>query len=277
MIPRWHCILPRELTFSNGLKVSVKQLNIPKIVWVCLFQIFNPVCLYENSIYRISPSYVVAFFRFEFGLNGAALRWSLAMIALLAAGYLLRDADFRLQAYVLAAAVSVRAIGFDFQHANPVFGINGPLAVAVVGAVAYVAAGFLIRERVSAVATTRRLDRRSVMLESRLETLGRDLMWLLAVALAALYLYRTQSGSMLIVTWALEGLAVTGGGFIFKARSLRLAGLGLLGIALATTLVRAFTTFDTVGRIVSFLIMGVVLLLVSFAYTRYRSQVRKSP
>jgi uncharacterized membrane protein len=215
------------------------------------------------------------FVRFEFGLDGAALRWSLAMVALFVVGYLLRDADFRLQAYALAGAVAVRAVGYDFQYAGPFLGIDGPLAVAVVGVAAYVAAGFLIRGRVAAIAKTRRPDRRSVALESRLEEIGRDLMWLLGVAVAALYVWRAQSGSMLIVAWALEGLVASAGGFMFASRPLRLAGLGLLAIALGTTLVRAFTTFDTLGRIISFVVLGVVLLLISFVYTRYRERLRK--
>lgn len=215
------------------------------------------------------------FFRFEFGLDGAALRWSLAMIALFAAGYLLRDADLRLQAYALGLATSVRAIGFDFQQASPVLGVNGPLAVVIVGVVAYTATGFLIQHRADAGAT-RGPDRTRVELESSLESHGRDLMWLLGFLLAALYLYRTRSGSTLIVAWALEGLIATGGGFTFKSRPLRLAGLALLGIAIATTLMRAFTTFDTLGRIVSFLVLGVVLLLISLAYNRYRARMRKS-
>ena len=66
-------------------------------------------------------------------------------------------------------------------------------------------------------------------------------------------------------------------GFAARARALRVAGLVLLGIGLAMTLVRAFTTFDTVGRIVSFLVLGIVLLLISFAYTRYRDSLRKAP
>ena len=81
---------------------------------------------------------------------------------------------------------------------------------------------------------------------------------------------------MLIVAWAVEGLCATAGGFALKTRSLRLAGLGLLGLGLAMTVVRAFTTFDTLGRIVSFLVLGIVLLLVSFGYARYRAAVATS-
>jgi len=214
------------------------------------------------------------FSRFEFGLNGAALRWSIAMVVLLAAGYFLRDADFRLQAYALAAAVSVRAIGFDFQNAGPGFGLDGPLAVALVGLAAYVTSGLLIQSRSGSPPGG---DRRTSRLVSRLEAHGRDIMWMLGVALAALYLYRTQAGFMLVVGWAVEGLLATAAGFASKSQPLRFAGLGLLALALLLTLVRAFTTLDTLGRIISFLVLGIVLLLVSLAYTRYRQRVRKTP
>jgi len=213
------------------------------------------------------------FVRFEFGLEGAALRWSLAMVVLLLAGHVLRDADLRFQGYLVAAAVIVRAVGFDFRSANRILGLDGPLLITIVGVAGYLAAGFLIRMRRTAAGA--RNDRRSLEIESTLEPYGPDLMWLLAVALTALYLYRTWSGVPLIVAWAVEGLCAAGAGFALKARSLRLSGLALLAVCVAMTLVRAFTTFDMPGRIVTFLVLGVVLLVISFAYTRYRESIRK--
>jgi len=222
-------------------------------------------------------SYVAAglaglYVRFQFGLDGAAMRWSLTMLVLMYAGYRLADADLRIQAYALAAAVFVRATGIDFQRAGPVLGIDGPFAVAAVCTAAYLAAGFYLRSR-------RRIDdedRRSLRLEQKLAPHGVDIMWLAAVVMTAFYLFRTQSGSALIVAWAVEGLIVSAGGFAFRAMSLRLAGLGLLGLAIVLTLVRAFTTFDMIGRIISFTVLGVVLLLVSFGYTRFREWFRRA-
>jgi uncharacterized membrane protein len=213
------------------------------------------------------------YFRFQFGLDGAALRWAPAMVALFVLGHWLRDADFRLQAYALGGALLVRAVGFDFRHASPVLGIDGPLAVAVVSTVAFFTAGLQLRARAGRDPLE---DRRSMRLESRLARHGTDLMWLMAAGLGAIYLYRTQSGSMLIVSWALWGLLVTAGGFALRAPALRFAGLALFGLALVLTLVRAFTTFDMVGRIISFTILGLVLLLVSLGYTRYRHWFRKA-
>jgi len=216
------------------------------------------------------------FVRFEFGLEGAALRWSLAMIVLLAAGYLLRDADFRLQAYALAAAVFVRAVGYDFRTGGPIFGMNGPLLIALAGVASFIGAGALVRRRRGDSTAHPRKERRALALESRLESVGQDLMWFLAVSLAAIYLYRTRSGFILIVAWALEGLVVTAAGFYFRAPSLRFSGLALLALGLAMTLYRTFRTADTVGRIVSFIVLGVVLLLISFGYARYRKSIRRS-
>lgn len=217
------------------------------------------------------------FVRFEFGLEHAALRWSLAMVALLIAGYLLRDADFRLQAYALGAAVIVRAVGFDFQHARPFLGLDGPLAVATGGVFAYAAAGYLVRRRLAERgAGPRPSDRRTMVLEAQLEASGQDILWILAVALAALYAWRTWTGFGLIVVWALQGLVATAAGFAAKSPPLRYAGLGLFGLGLAMTLYRTFTEFDTIGRIVSFLVLGVVLLVVSFAYTRYRDALKRA-
>lgn len=217
------------------------------------------------------------FFRFQFGLEGVALRWSVTMVVLLVVGYLLRDADLRFQAYLLAGAVLIRAVGFDFQQAPSILGMEGPLAIVVVAAACFLAAGTIVRRRVASAAGHPRAPRRVLALESRLEQIGQDLMWLFAVALVAVYFYRTQSGSLLIVAWALEGLCVTGAGFALKSRALRLSGLALLGLGLVMTLYRAFRYSDTIGRIVTFLVLGVVLLLISFGYARYRDALKKAP
>ncbi len=200
------------------------------------------------------------------------MRWSLAMLVLLYLGHVLRDADLRLQAYALAAAVFVRACGIDFRLASPVLGVSGPVAVVLICVAAYVAAGFFLRSRQDAG----KEDRRSVELERRIAEYGVDIMWVAGVVMTAIYLFRTQSGSMLIVTWAVEGLVVSAAGFALRTFSLRISGLALLGVALVLTLVRAFTTFDTIGRIISFTVLGVVLLIVSFGYTRFRDWFRKA-
>ncbi len=215
-------------------------------------------------------------FRFEFGLSGVALRWSLAMLALFVAGHLLRDADLRMQGYLLAGAVFLRAVGFDFRQGGPILGVDGPLAITVVGVLCYLTSGFLIRDRNTAAEGSRAPDRRSLALEAQIAAIGPDLLFSLAIALPAIYLYRTRSGFMLIVAWAIEGLCATAAGFAAEARALRLSGLGLLGVALALTLVKALTTFDTVGRIVSFIVLGVVLLVISFGYTHYRGSGRRA-
>jgi len=217
------------------------------------------------------------FVRFEFGLENAALWWSLAMLALLIAGYVLRDADLRMQAYALGSGVLVRAVGFDFRQARPFLGLDGPLAVAAVGVVAYAAAGYLVRRRLADVGMEgpRPSDRRTLKLEALLERRGQDCLWLLAVALAALYIWRTWEEFGLIVGWAIEGLVATATGFVAKSVALRYAGLGLLGLGLVMALYRAFTRFDTLGRVVSFFVLGIVLLVVSFAYTRYREALKR--
>lgn len=211
--------------------------------------------------------------RFQFGLEGAAMRWALAMVALFIVADRLRDADFRIQAYAIGVASLVRAIGFDFQHASPVLGMDGPLIITTICTVSYVVAALHLRSRAAAP----RPDRRTLALEQRLSRYGDDLMWVLALALPALYAYRTRTGTLLVVLWTLEGLIAAGAGFALRTRSLRIGGMVLLGLSLVVTLVRAFTTFDMMGRIITFLLLGIVLLLVSFGYTRYRQRARSAP
>ena len=83
-----------------------------------------------------------------------------------------------------------------------------------------------------------------------------------------------MSGNVLTIAWAIEGLAVTAAGFLLRERTLRLSGLGLVVLCLVKGIVVDLAGIDPIFRILSFIVLGAILVGISFAYTRYRDVLK---
>ena len=70
------------------------------------------------------------------------------------------------------------------------------------------------------------------------------------------------------VVWSITGAAILAAGFTLKERLYRRLGLGLLGLSVARAFLVDVWRFDTLYRILSFLILGGLLVLFSFLYNR---------
>ncbi len=205
--------------------------------------------------------------------GGALVPESVVLVALFGAGTVLRDADLRLQGYLLALFLLTASLGDDFERLPAFRNIDGTVAFTFAGLTAFLLCGGLVRVHQKRLSTEP--DLRTLAVESLVARFGADALHLGAAALTFIYLARTRSGFSLSVAFAIEGLVVTAAGFAISSRALRVGGLAILGIALAITIERAFTTFDTIGRIVSFLVLGGILLAISLGYARIRGNARR--
>ena len=98
----------------------------------------------------------------------------------------------------------------------------------------------------------------------------------LAIAVfAASSLFREVSGGMLTLSWGLEGIALLGAGFAVRERMLRLAGLALLLGCIGELFAYDLRSLETFFRILSFVGLGLILLAVSWIYTRFKQQLRR--
>jgi uncharacterized membrane protein len=78
--------------------------------------------------------------------------------------------------------------------------------------------------------------------------------------------------SLTTLAWTTAAVMTVAIGLVLRERALRLVGLALLPISIGRLVV-----FDLSGsvdqRIVTFLVLGVFLLALSFAYTRFREGI----
>jgi len=78
--------------------------------------------------------------------------------------------------------------------------------------------------------------------------------------------WKTQVG--LSVLWTLYAAVVLAWGFVRRSAPMRYAALGLLGLTIFKVFVVDLASVKTLYRMLSFLLLGVVLLLVGFLYQK---------
>jgi hypothetical protein len=79
----------------------------------------------------------------------------------------------------------------------------------------------------------------------------------------------------LTVAWALLALVIFAAGLGLRERLYRAGGFAVLGLAVGRLFVVDVWRFDTLPRIVSFLVLGGVLLALSFVYNRFAEALRR--
>ncbi|HYW48167.1 MAG TPA: DUF2339 domain-containing protein [Bryobacteraceae bacterium] len=98
---------------------------------------------------------------------------------------------------------------------------------------------------------------------------------LLATVLTAVLLYYKVSGSLLTVAWGIEGVALLSSGFPLRDRVLRVSGLALLSFCILKLFLWDLRHLETMPRILSFIVLGLILVGVSWIYTRFRERVAR--
>lgn len=100
-------------------------------------------------------------------------------------------------------------------------------------------------------------------------------------AVASVWLWVTQwtcahySTNMLTVSWALLAPVIFAAGLSLRERVYRIGGFATLALAVGRVFLVDVWKLETIYRIVSFLVLGVVLLALGFVYNRYAETIRK--
>jgi uncharacterized membrane protein len=73
--------------------------------------------------------------------------------------------------------------------------------------------------------------------------------------------------------WLLTAVLVFAWGVKIKSVRTRMASMTLIGVTLAKLLALDSMTFTTVQKVIAYLALGVLLLVVSFFYQKFRQQI----
>ena len=84
-----------------------------------------------------------------------------------------------------------------------------------------------------------------------------------------------SEGFYLTVAWAGLALALFLAGLLLKERTYRWLGLGVLGCALGRVMILDVWKLETLYRILSFMALGIVLLVLGFIYNKYQERIKE--
>ena len=256
--------------FGDALRITYRAFTVIPIlasqyyIWSrCRRAIVIPE--WERTLSRLYlyVAFVLATFlaRWELGQTWAVAAWALFGLALYQAGLLRNVADLRWQSYALALLSFWRCWTTNFSTTETLAGIH---ARVLTGAV--VIASFYCAQLLSP---------RNTGVASPFERHARAFYSLLASLLLAVLLFYEVSGQMLTMVWGLEALLLLGGGFPLRDRVQRLSGLALFMICVLKLFLYDLRELETANRILSFIVLGLILVGVSWIYTRFRDRIQR--
>ncbi len=204
---------------------------------------------------------VVVLLRFEMGRVPVALAWALFALVLLVIGIRRNKVDLRVESAVIALLAFWRGFTTDFYAPESFAGLAGRIATAATVIGCFYASQLL---------TPRQYEQRP-----GLERYSRTFYSLLATVLLTLHLFREVSGSLLTLAWGAEGAMLLAAGFPLRERALRLSALALLLVCVLKLFLFDLRQLETMYRILSFIVLGLILVAASWIYTRFRERVHR--
>jgi hypothetical protein len=206
----------------------------------------------------------VTLMRFELGRVYTVAGWALFAIGLLLASRRWQVPDFRWQSYLIAVLAFARAWSTNFLAPDSFGGTPVRLLIAAIVIASFFACEILTPQDPAERPGIRPWERHARLFYS-----------MLGAVLLTVLLYHEVSGTLLTVAWTLEGLALIAAGFPLRDRILRLSGLTLFLICILKVFFYDLRTLETIYRIVSFIVLGGILVGVSWIYTRFRDRIQR--
>lgn len=105
------------------------------------------------------------------------------------------------------------------------------------------------------------------------ESVTRNLLAYDSLSLFVLFIGFQWSGITVTLLWLLTAVVLFVLGVRRKSNPLRMTGITLMGITLLKLVVLDSLTFSTIQKVIAYLVLGVLLLLVSFFYQKFRKQL----
>ena len=88
-------------------------------------------------------------------------------------------------------------------------------------------------------------------------------------------LEQQPAGFFLTASWSFLALAFFTAGIALRERMYRYLGLGVLACALGRVVIFDVWKLETFYRILSFMALGIVLLVLGFIYNKYQEKIRE--
>lgn len=228
----------------------------------------------SNAIAYLGAGSVVALLYYQLAPQWIIAGWALMVVALIVAALLLDQEVFLEQTALLTAGIAIRG------PAHNVFGSSyftsggwrGKFSViSLTSALLFATLPIAFRIR------SRYMDRpRGSFLVRFLAARRPDqILFFAPLLLIAVTIAVKMEPSMVTLAWGIVGLLVIVLGLLASQRSYRLTGLALLLLCIGKIVFRDAWYLDERSRYITFIVLGVALILVSALYSKYRDQVSR--
>ena len=217
---------------------------------------------------------IVALLYFQLPMDWVVTSWAIVVFTLLGVAQFTGRRLFLIQGLLLSLAILVRGIvhnlfGASYFIAGDWTGRYFVLGTGIAILYATLPFAFRLRQRGQAA----RGSWRGVLLSAFRRP--EQVLFFAATILLTLMLTLQMRAGMVTVAWGVEGVLIILLALIAGERSFRLTGLCLLLACVAKIAARDAWGLAPRDRYITFIILGMALLLVSFLYTKYRDAIRQ--
>ncbi|MBL0212173.1 MAG: DUF2339 domain-containing protein [Holophagaceae bacterium] len=195
--------------------------------------------------------------------------WAIQGALTLFIGAWKQDTHWLRAALLLACASTLRAFGQNFFHWDA-FVPSGENLVAIPVACAALLSGYVRLRLANPRAEEDGIEGTQTELFA-----GRHRMpwFIMQAVLLAAFIWQEATGTSLTVWATLFGFGMVGLGFAVRERLARLLGLGILSACTLKLFIWDLRGLQGLPRVASFIALGVVLITVSFVYTRFKDRL----
>jgi uncharacterized membrane protein len=265
--PRFYTVVPLALVFFYGYwrlhESENDRSEFEKKLKV------EAICCYLGTIT------LAALIRFEMPADWVAAAWAALSFALLAIAWRSERPIFMHQGLLLCFGVLFRTVLHNFYERSYFPAPAWESRWITVGATVA-----LLLLALPLAFQVRRKDEPSeefglVRLLQALVRRPEQVFFFIAVGLLTVLLALEMRHGMVTLSWGVEGLVIFMLALWLGERSFRLSGLGLLLLCAGKILLVDVWRLNPRDRYLTFIVLGVALLLVSFLYTRNREALRQ--
>ncbi len=234
--------------------------------------------IYAGNILASLASATLALFARSYFADGwVVVAWAALSLAFIGISWGARKDVFLHHSVILAFLVFLQCLGYEAiasGHFHPSWVADHGFYVAVAAAILFGAQAFAfpLRARFAEERSNRSLG--DLPLSDLLRRPEQIYFFLPMIIVTWLILNEVTQGRVTI-GWGIEAVTAFLFALIVGERSFRLAGLGLLLVCVAKIAVLDVWRQERSDRFITFIILGMALLLVSYLYTRYSEAIRR--
>jgi hypothetical protein len=226
---------------------------------------------------------LAALLRFELPIEWVAVGWAVLAVATYAIGWKLRLSTFRNQCYAMTSLSGIRCAFDNFYQVGPWHFTNVRIATVVACALLmytlFAATQFRHKGRPDddRIRSDPRRERWNYfrMIWTALDAYPQHLFFFVPTILLTVLLSLEVRRGFLTAAWGCEGLIVFLAVLKLDERAYRWFSLLLFLLCVGRIVTVDVWNLDALGRIVSFMGLGLALLAVSFLYARHREILRR--